>query len=464
MTASATGRLSEWVQRTNQGLDGKDIVQRSEAALTQPLSPRRPSSRSAPPRTRILFLTHYFPPEGNAPASRVHEMCRRWVRAGHKVTVITCAPNHPSGKVYKGYHNWPLQRERIDGITVLRVWSFLAANKGKRRRGLNFISYMLTSMLLALFLRRPDVLIATSPQFFCGWAGVLVTALKRIPFILEIRDIWPESIRAVGATDRSWLIWLLERMEQQMYDSAHRIVTVGAGYREQLISRGVAASKVEIVTNGVDRELFVSHAGDGAVRTQYGLGDSFVCAYVGTIGMAAGLEVALRAAKILRDKGRHDIKLMLVGDGATRQELEQSARQQGLDNVIFTGRIEKKAVPELLAAVDACLVHLRRQELFESVLPSKIFEAAGMERPIILGVKGHAARLVQAAGCGICIEPENEQELVGAIERLADDRELGARLGQSGQQYVREHFDRDKLSEQYFRVIREAIDTCPIIV
>jgi glycosyltransferase involved in cell wall biosynthesis len=155
---------------------------------------------------------------------------------------------------------------------------------------------------------------------------------------------------------------------------------------------------------------------------------------------------------------------MLVGDGATREELEEEAQRRGLDNVIFTGRIDRGEVPDLLNAVDACLVHLRRQELFESVLPSKIFEAAGMGKPIVLGVKGSAAKLVTAANAGICIEPEDENALVAAIEMLAGDRELAARLGKSGQDYVRAHFDRDELSRQYFDIIREAIETCPIVV
>jgi glycosyltransferase involved in cell wall biosynthesis len=380
------------------------------------------------------------------------------------VTVITGAPNHPSGILYQGYHNWPVQQEYMDGIRVLRVWTFLAANKGKKRRTLNFISYMVMAMMLALYLRRPDVLIATSPQFFCGWAGVMVAALKRLPFILEIRDIWPESIRAVGASKRNLPIWLLERMEKQMYESAFRIVTVGDGYKQKLIERNVPANKIEVVTNGVDRELFVSNVRDPEIRDRFGLNGYFVCAYVGTIGMASGLEVTLRAAKIFKDKGRHDIRIMLVGDGAIREDLEHSARAQGLDNVIFTGRVDKKVVPRIIASADACLVHLRKKELFESVLPSKIFEAAGMAKPIIMGVKGCAAQLVADARCGLCIEPEDEHALVAAIEKLAADKELAQRLGTSGHDYVHKHFDRDKLSKQYFQVIRNAIESCPIVV
>lgn len=426
----------------------------------------RPASRAPEraPRTRILFMTHYFPPEGNAPASRVHEMCKRWVRAGHPVTVITSAPNHPNGVVYPGYRNWPVQQEFIDGIRVLRVWTFLAANKGKRRRALNFVSYMLTSLIVALYLRRPDVLIATSPQFFCGWAGVLVTALKRIPFILEVRDIWPESIQAVGAARRNLPMRILERMEQQMYRSAFRIVTVGEGYKEKLIERHVPPMKIEVVTNGVDREFLNAPCDAKAVRDQYKLNGHFVCAYVGTIGMASGLKVVLRAAQILKARGRDDVRLMLVGDGAIRADLEAEARKLRLDNVIFTGRLDRKSIPGILGAVDACLVHLNRHSLFESVLPSKIFEAAGMSRPIILGVKGHAARLVQDAGAGICIEPENEHDLVAAIETLSADRELAGKMGRSGNEYVLKHYDRDTLARDYFGIIRNAIESCPIVV
>jgi glycosyltransferase involved in cell wall biosynthesis len=464
ITAIKKGLLRDWVRQINAGADGKTVLARAQTMRERALRWRWPRLRKAPRRTRILFLTHYFPPEGNAPASRVYEMCKRWVRAGHRVTVITCTPNHPGGEVYKGYHNWPIQRESMDGIVVLRTWTFLAANKGKRRRAVSFLSYMIAATLLALFMRRRDVLIATSPQFFCGWAGVLVTALRRIPFILEVRDIWPESITTVGASPRNWLIWLLERMEQQMYTSAFRIVTVGEGYKKQLMSRGVPGSKIEIVTNGVDRELFASHGSNGQVRSRWGLGGSFVCAYVGTIGMAAGLEVALRAASLLEQRGRNDIKLLMVGDGATREDLQNEARRLKLDNVIFTGRVDRGDVPEVLSSVDACLVHLARHPLFESVLPSKIFEACGMRKPIVLGVKGCAAELVRAAGAGICIEPENETQLVDAIERLAADPELVRQLGQSGHDYVHAHFDRDKLSEQYFEVIKEAIETCPIVV
>jgi len=406
---------------------------------------------------RVLYLSHYFFPEGNAPATRVHEMCRRWVAAGHQVTVLTGAPNVPDGVVYDGYKNALYRRETVDGIDVVRVWTYLAANKGTVRRILNYLSYMLSAGFVGLFLPRPDVVIATSPQFFCGWAGVWLSRVLRLPFILEIRDIWPESIATLGAVSNPPLLRLLEWLELRMYAAATRIVTVGEGYREQLLARGVPAESIDIVPNGVDCEAFSK--GDGArLREQYGLGNAFVCSYIGTIGSACGLDVVLRAARRLRDEGRDDVVFLLVGDGAVRESLERTAKDEGLSQVVFTGRQDKSAMPDYLALSDACLVHLAKKDLFRTVLPSKIFEAAAMERPIVLGVEGHAAKIVDGAGAGICIEPENEQELLEAVVKLAENPELAKELGQAGREKIAAHYDYDRLAEQYAVIARRVAE------
>ena len=409
-------------------------------------------------RTSILFFTHYFPPEGNAPASRVHALCRHWVRSGQAVRVVTCAPNVPDGKVYDGYRNALWRSERVDGIPTLRVWTYLAPNKGTTRRILNFLSYMVSASIAGLLVRRPDVVVATSPQFFCGWAGVLVSRLRGVPFILEIRDIWPESIVTVGAMRNPRLVRILEWLERRMYAAAEHIVTVGDGYREQLCRKGVPAEKITVISNGVDQDAFQPHAADPALRERWGLNGQFVCAYVGTIGMASGLDVVLRAGRRLADRGRHDIHFLMVGDGAVRAELEADAARLGLSNVTFTGRVDKGLIPATLASVDACLVHLKKRDLFTTVMPSKIFESAAMAKPILLGVEGHAADLVRRAGCGICIEPENEVELEAALERLADDRGLAAALGQAGRDYVVGRFDRGALARDYMALIQRLCD------
>ena len=405
----------------------------------------------------ILFFTHYFPPEGNAPASRTHEMCKRWVADGHRVTVVTGVPNVPDGVVYDGYRNRLRQREVLDGIDVVRVWTYIAPNKGTARRIANYVSYMLSATLAALFLPRPDLCIATSPQFFCGWAGTLYSTLRRVPFILEIRDIWPDSIETVGAMSHPRVLRFVAWLAKRMYDSADHIVTVGDGYRGELIRVGVAADRVSVVSNGADLERFVPRPPDSALLARYGLGGRFVLATVGTLGMGSGLDVMVRAARLLKDAGREDIGLLLVGDGAVRTELEQAARAQGLDNIVFAGRQPKERIPDFIASSSACLAHLRKAELFKTVLPSKIFEAAAMERPIVLGVEGQAAALVERADAGICIEPENERQLVEAIERLAADPDLCRRFGASGRDYVRKHFDRDVLACDYLGILQRFV-------
>jgi len=401
----------------------------------------------------IIFFSHYFPPEGNAPASRTYENCKRWVRHGHKVTVITCAPNVPDGVVYDGYKNKLYQSVNIDGIHVIRVWTYIAANKGKIRRILNYVSYMFSAVFVSLFLKKPNLIIATSPQFFCGWAGVIVSRLRRTSFILEIRDIWPESIVAVGALGNKRVLRILEWLELKMYAAAHHIVTVGKGYKQKLIEKGVQANDISVITNGFDGEIFHPQQPDKNIRQHYNLNDEFICSYIGTIGMACGLDVVLRAAKLLKNKQRNDIKFLLIGSGAVKAQLQQQALEENLDNIVFIGRQNKLLIPGFLSITDACLVHLKKSELFKTVLPSKIFESAAMAKPIILGIEGFAAEFIKQADAGICIEPENAEQLAQEVKNLADDPQLCQSLGQAGHEYVIKHHNHDSLANEYLDII-----------
>jgi len=345
----------------------------------------------------------------------------------------------------------------MDGIEVIRVWTYLASNKGTLPRILNFVSYMVSAVFFALFLKRPDIVVATSPQFFCGWAGVWYHRLRGIPFVLEIRDLWPETIIAIGAMRNRRLLRFVEWLEKRMYRAADRIVTVGGGYREKLLERGVADDKIDIVMNGADLHLFTPRPADPALKRAYGLENRFVCAYVGTLGLCSGLDVVHRAGAILKREGRGDIRFLLVGDGAVREDLIAEARSLGVDNVVFAGRQPKNTIPDFIALADVCLAHLQRNDLFKTVMPSKIFEAAAMRKPIVLGVEGFAADLLQAAGGGVCIEPENEVELARALTRLADEPALAAQYGENGYNYVNNHFDRRLLAEHYLGILRRMV-------
>lgn len=406
---------------------------------------------------RILFFCHYYPPEVNAPAARTSEHGARWAAAGHDVTVVTCVPNCPDGRVFAGYRNrLRRQIEIIDGVRVVRVWTYLAPNSGTVRRIVNYLSYLLSAVWASLWLPRPDVIVATSPQFFCGWAGVWASRFKRCPFVLEIRDIWPESIQAVGAMSGGPLVRLLQWLERRMYGAADHIVTVGNGYRDRILEKTPNADRVSVIMNGVDPERFSTEhtTGVSEFRKQWGLDGRFVCSYIGTIGMAHGLDVVLDAAERLKTAGRRDVGFLLVGDGARRAELEHAAHLRGLsDWVIFTGRQPRDRMPTVLAASDACLVHLRSTELFESVIPSKIFETMAMGRPIIMGVTGESREIVQQAGAGVMMEPESADSLLAAIDELAGDDQRRSAMGDAARRFVLQHFSRDRMAESYLALL-----------
>lgn len=402
---------------------------------------------------KILFMTHYYTPEGNAPASRVSALAERWAASGHEVTVLTCAPNVPDGVVYPGYRNRWKQTEVLNGVKVVRVWTYIAPNKGMVRRIANYVSYMFSAFWRGLFLPRPDVMIATSPQFFCGWAGVLLHWTRRLPFVLEIRDIWPESMSAVDVGIPKPLLAVIGVMEKIMYRSACHIVTVGPGYEEKLKERGVPAGKISIIMNGVDKQLFFPREPSAELLDKYGLKDKFVCSYIGTIGMACGLKTALNAAELLKRRGQNGIAIVLVGDGAEREALQREAAERRLDNVLFTGRRPKSEMPDWVASSSINLVHLRKTSLFTTVMPSKIFESAGCARPVLIGVDGFAKKLVIDAEAGIPMEPENAQELANSLEKLAASPELCGTLGENVYRNIASKYDRDNQANDYLKIL-----------
>ena len=403
---------------------------------------------------RILFFSHYFPPEGNAPAARCHAHCRRWAASGHEVTVITCAPNHPRGVVYPGYRNRPWHVDQMDGVRVVRVLTWLAPNSGLWKRVANWLSYLAAATLSGVLQHRPDVVVATSPQPLCAWAGVLASRSHRCPLVLEIRDLWPESVAAVGALRSRAALKLVGAIAHGPCRAAAHIVTVGEGYRQGLVARGLDRARIDIVMNGVDRELFHPRAADPAFAARLGVAGRFVVAYCGTIGLAHGLDVVLRAGAVLRARRRRDIVFLLAGDGARLDALRAAAAAAKLNNVVFTGGLPRRHVPAILACSDVCLVHLRASEAFASVMPSKIFEGAAMGLPVVLGVRGFAQRFVEAAGCGVCIAPEDADALVDSVLRLADDPGLRRRFGQAGRKCAA-RFDRELLAARYLEIIEQ---------
>lgn len=404
----------------------------------------------------ILFLTDNFPPETNAPASRTFEHTRRWVGAGHAVTIITCAPNFPAGKVFAGYENRLWQEEWIEGVRVIRVWTYITANEGFVRRTVDYMSFGIGALLAGLFVRKVDVIVATSPQFFCAVGGCALAWLRGKPFVFELRDLWPDSIAAVGALGNGSLFRMLKRLEYFMYRRAALIVSVTQSFRKILVANGIQSEKIVVVTNGVDANTFTPGPPSPLLRERHAFAGKFVAAYVGTIGLAHGLVSLLDAAERLRH--RDDVAFVLVGTGAEHKNLERVTRERGLRNVVFVGAVSKEEVKEYWRLCDVALVLLRDDPLFEHVIPSKMFEAMGTEKPIILGVRGESAGILADANAGMAITPGDCRALAAAIEFFADARDEARRKGVAGRRYVIERFNRDRLATDMLARLEQLIE------
>ena len=404
---------------------------------------------------KILFLSHYFPPEVGALASRTYDHCREWVRQGHQVTVLTATPNYPRGEIYPGYRSRLWQREEKSGIQIVRVWTYVTPNERFLKRTISYVSYMISAILATPLLPKQDVVITTSPHLFSGLAGFVVSGLKRAPWVLEIRDLWPKSILAVGAIRNRTIIRALEWLERFAYRHADRIVPVTDAFQDYIEGLEIPADRIRVIKNGVDLHKFQPAAPNPALRAELGLDGKFVAAYVGTHGMAHHLETVLEAAALLH--ARTDISFLLVGDGAERARLQALKEQMGLRNVLMLPHQPRERMPAIWAATDLSLVVLRKNDLFKTVIPSKIFESMAMQRPVILGVEGESLEIVEEAGAGVGIEPENAAALAEEIALLASDPARCASMGRSGRAYVEAHFDRRVLANQYLQVLQDVV-------
>ena len=358
--------------------------------------------------------------------------------------MVTTAPNFPAGKLFPGYRNRLFQRETIDGIEIVRVWTYITANEGFVRRSLDYMSFMVTGFIAGLFLRRPDVIVCTSPQFFTACAAYVLSIFKRRPFVFELRDLWPDSILAVGAMTNSAWIRALKRLEYFLYRKAALIVSVTNSFKSVLSSNGVPPEKITVVPNGTDLSTFTPGPKPEDLVSRHSLKGKFVAAYIGTVGMAHGLATILGAAERLTSK--RDVAFIVVGDGAERTALEKEAERRSLRNVIFVGRVDKEAVLRYWRVADVALVLLRDRPVFRHVLPSKIFEAMATAKPIILGVLGESADLLERAKAGVVIQPENAEALADTITDLAARPSEAVSMGTRGRAFVESEFDRDKLA------------------
>jgi colanic acid biosynthesis glycosyl transferase WcaI len=410
---------------------------------------------------KILYVSQYFPPEMGAPSARAVELARHWVSAGHDVMVLTGFPNHPTGVLPPEWRSrWRRlsYRERVDGIHVVRTWLLPLPNRRAHERMLNYGSFCVSASLRGLAVSRPDVVIATSPQLLVGLSGWWIARCKNIPFVLEVRDLWPESLSAVGMGDEdTFLHRSLAAIAGFLYRNAHHIVVVTPAFKEFLVQNWkVSPAKISVVENGVETHLFSAESSQPGLKRDLGLGEKFVVCYVGTMGMAHGLDTLIDAAESLQSS-HPEIAFLLVGEGADKERIKKVAHQRDLQNLSFVNQQPRERIPAFIAASDACLVLLKKTDLFKTVIPTKMLEFMSCARPVVLGVEGQARQILDEARAGIAIEPENAKALADAIVRLAGDAPLRNTLGANARQYIVERCSREKTAHDYIDVLNRLL-------
>jgi colanic acid biosynthesis glycosyl transferase WcaI len=410
---------------------------------------------------KILYISQYFPPEMGAPAARAVELSRHWASLGHDVTVLTGFPNHPTGVVpldYRGKFRRLVIREQTNGVKVVRTWLLPFPNRKAHERMLNYSSFCVSAASTGLFLSRPDVVIASSPQLLVGLSGWWLAKWKRVPFVFEVRDLWPESLVAVGVGDGNSLLHkALARVAGFLYRHAERIVVVTPAFEDYLVEHwSVPREKISVIENGVETQLFSPEAGTG-LRKELSIQEKFVVSYIGTLGMAHGLETIVAAAEALRDADP-EIVFVVLGEGAEKERIVALARERGLGNLRFVNQQPREKIPAYICASDVCLVPLKKTDVFKTVIPTKMLEFMACARPVILGVDGQARTILEQARGGLVVEPENPEALANAILYLAANREKAREFGRNGREYIVREFSRRQTAEKYIGVLERLLN------
>ena len=401
----------------------------------------------------ILFVTDNFPPEVNAPASRTYEHCKEWVARGAKVTVITGFPNFPIGKIFDGYQNSIYSNETMDGIEVKRVWTYIAENKGFLKRTCDYLSFMFAAILASFFVKKVDIIVGTSPQIFTVCAAYVISRIKNRPWVFELRDIWPESIQVVGGIKNLRILKILQALEVFLYRKATHIVVVTNSFQRYLEGLGIESQKITVVRNGINLEHFYPRNKCTSLIDELHLQGKFVVGYIGTIGLAHNLDILLNAAKLFAlDQKWQNIQFLIVGEGAEKLKLIQRIKREAIGNVAILDGVSKEDVVNYYSILDAAVIHLKKDPLFEQVIPSKLFELVGQAIPILHGVQGESAQLVEEYGVGVVFPSDDSGAFKTAIESLHDNPSISNECKANAAKYA-PLFDRKHLADEMYKVL-----------
>jgi glycosyltransferase involved in cell wall biosynthesis len=397
---------------------------------------------------RILYLSQYFPPEAGATQTRAYEMAHNWILLGHSVTMITEFPNHPSGIIPSSYRGKLFERTILDGIDVIRVRVKASPKKNYRNRMMFYLTYAFNAILASIFLAKGgyDLLYASSPPLFVGGAALVIRALKHLPLIFEVRDLWPESAVALGELSNSHIISWATKLEESCYRKADLVIVVTQGIFNRLRQRGIPSKKIKLVPNGANTNLFSFSSEDREnIRAELDLEGKFILIYAGIHGLAQRLETIVETARILQ--GDPTIHFIFIGDGPKKFEILSQAKEYHLSNITFLPEKPREQIPGYLSASDVSLVPLRKSEIFKGALPSKIFDAWACERPVIISIDGEARQIVESARGGIYISPEDPLEMSRAIKKLKDSPSERMEMGKNGRKFTIQNYSRKAQAE-----------------
>lgn len=391
---------------------------------------------------RVLVLTQYFTPEVTAARARLHAFAEGLADRGHEVVVVCEVPNHPEGVVREGFRRRAVVRQTLNGFRVNYVWVRARVEKTFMSRLLFYGSYAAAATAVGVALRRPDVVFASSPPLPTGAAAALIAARHRVPWVLDVRDLWPEAAVILGELRGVRAIEMAERLERRLYRSAAAITTVTEPFRRQIEGRLDHPGKVEVIPNGTTRAWLDAGTAEPD-RAAAGLPmDRFVWLYAGNLGIAQGLEVAVQAARLLGD----GFRLVMLGDGPVRARLEQMAAELAPGSVAFHGLVEPQLAARFMRAADALLVPLDAQPALEAFVPSKLFDCCAIGRPVILAARGEVARLAGDSDAVLAVAPGDAEALAAAVRRLRDEPALAARLAIAGREFARQYLRENQVA------------------
>lgn len=405
---------------------------------------------------KITFICHYFFPEIGAPSARIYEMAKHWVRQGHEVHVVTCFPNHPTGIIPEKYKGLRYLKEEIDGIIVHRNFVYATPNKGFIKKTLGHLSFMFSSVLFSLNkIGDTDIVVTSSPTFFSIFSGFHFSKKKKVPFVLEIRDLWPAAIVELGVLKNKFIINFLERMELSFYRKSTRLIMVTNAFKQNLIDRGIDAGKIDVITNGYDEDLYYPREKDLELIKKYNLENKFIVEYVGAHGISQALDKIVLVAETLKEE--KDIQFVFVGEGAEKEKLVEMVKEKHLTNVLFIDAQPKDMMPRFYSIADICLIPLRNIPLFKTFIPSKMFEIMGCGVPILASLEGEAADILNESKAATVVPPEDVDAIRAAVLHLKNNSELRNQMKINGPAFVKAHYSRESLAKKYIDVLQDAV-------